>query len=102
MGAVPFTLGDLGYALAVGGQREEAERLLHELGGRRDRGFYPAFPLGEIELGLGHIDVALDWLDQAIDERYTGFYLPSADPIYAPLRSHPRFRTMLARMNLPS
>ena len=102
MGSVPFALGDLGYALAVGGQREEAERLLHELRGRRERGYYPAFALGEIELGLGHLDAALDWLEYAIDERYTGFYLPSADPIYAPLRSHPRFRAMLAKMNLPS
>ena len=102
MGAVPFTLGDLGYALAVGGQRTEAERLLDELRGRRDRGFYPAFTLGEIELGLGHTDAALTWLEHAIEERYTGFYLPSADPIYDPLRTHPRFRAMLARMNLPS
>ena len=101
MGSVPFTLGDLGYALAVSGQRDEAQRMLQELRARRDHGYYPAFPIAQIELGLGNTDAALDWLERAVDERHTGFYLPSADPIYDVVRTLPRFRAMMARMNLP-
>jgi hypothetical protein len=98
---VPFTLGDLGFALASGGQRDEAERLLQELKARRDRGYYPAFPIAEIELAFGNSEAALDWLERAVDERHTGFYLPSVDPVWNAIRATPRFRSLLARMNLP-
>jgi tetratricopeptide (TPR) repeat protein len=101
IGSVPFTLGDLGFALAANGQRDEAERLLQELKARRDRGYYPAFPIAEIELGLGHTEPALDWLERAIAERHTGFYPPSIDPVWDALRATPRFRTLVARMKMP-
>ena len=101
MGSVPFTLGDLGFALASGGQRDEAGRLLQELKARRDRGYYPAFPIAEIELALGNSVAALDWLERAVEERHTGFYLPSVDPVWNAIRATPRFRSLLARMNLP-
>ena len=101
MGSVPFTLGDLGFALASGGQRDEAGRLLQELKARRDRGYYPAFPIAEIELALGNSVAALDWLERAVEERHTGFYLPSVDPVWTAIRLTPRFRSFLARMNLP-
>jgi tetratricopeptide (TPR) repeat protein len=101
MGSVPFTLGDLGYALAVGGQRDEAVRLRDELIGRRTKAYYPAFPIAQIELGLGNTDAALTWLESAVDERHTGFYLPSVEPIWNAVRGTARFRALMARMNLP-
>ena len=100
IGSVPFTLGDLGFALASGGHRGEALRMLQELLARRDRGYYPAFPIAEIELGFGHTDAALDWLEHAVEERHTGFYLPSVDPVWDRIRAEPRFRALLAKMNL--
>ena len=102
IGSVPFTLGDLGFALAAGGQRDEAERLLQELLARRDRGYYPAFPIAAIEMGLGHTDKALDWFERAVEERLTGFYFPSVDPTWDAVRATPRFRALMARMNLPA
>jgi serine/threonine-protein kinase len=101
MGSVPFSLGALGFALASGGHREEAGRLLQELRARLDRGYYPAFPLAQIELGLGNTDAALDWLERAVDERNTGWYLPAVDPIWKAIRTTPRFRALMAKMNLP-
>jgi tetratricopeptide (TPR) repeat protein len=102
MGRVPFTRGDLGYALAVSGAHEEAERILTELMKARGAGFYPAFPIAAIHLGLGRTDMAIEWLDRAADERQAGYYFPSVDPIYQPLRSHPRFIALMRRMNLSS
>ncbi|MGH9237446.1 MAG: hypothetical protein ACRD3G_05350 [Vicinamibacterales bacterium] len=101
IGSVPFTLGDLGFALASAGHREEAERLLHELHSRRARGYYPAFPIAAIELGLGRTDGALAWFERAVEERLTGFYFPSVDPNWNAIRDTPRFRAQMARMNLP-
>jgi serine/threonine-protein kinase len=98
---VPFTRGDLGYALAVSGARDEAERLLSELVRARGDRFFPAFPIAAIHMGLGRTDAALDWLERAVDERQVGYYLPSVDPIYDPLRAHPRFIALLQKMKLP-
>jgi len=102
IGSVPFTLGDLGYALAVSGQRDEAQRMIQDLLGQREKGYYPAFPIAAIELGLGNTEAALDWLERAVEERHTGFYLPSVDPVWNAIRTTPRFRVLLARMNLPA
>jgi tetratricopeptide (TPR) repeat protein len=100
LGSVPFSTADLGYALAVGGHREEAEAMLADLVARRQRGYYPAFALAIVELGLGRTDAALNWLDRAADERHMGYYFPSVDPIYKAVRTQPRFEALLTRLNL--
>jgi serine/threonine-protein kinase len=99
LGGVPFSMGDLGYALAAGGQRAEAERMLAEMKHRRQAGSFPAFAIAEVELGLGHREASLDWLERAAEERHMGFYLPSTDPLYNPVREQPRFRTLMQRIH---
>ena len=101
LGQIPLSMGDLGYGLAVAGKRAEAEAMLSDLMGRRTRGYYPAFPIAQILLGLGRTDAALEWLERAADERHMGFYLPSVDTIYDRVRSHPRFIAVMKRANLP-
>ena len=100
LGEIPFSVGDLGYALAVSGERAEAGKMLAEIMQKREQGFYPAFAIAQIQLGLGHPEAALDWLERGADERNVGYYLPSVDPIYDPIRSNPRFRRLMTRMNL--
>jgi tetratricopeptide (TPR) repeat protein len=101
LGQIPFSLGDLGYGLAIAGQRAEAEALKADLVARRARGYYPAFAIAAIESGLGHHDAALAWLERAAEERNMGFYMPSVDPSFDALRSHPRFKALMARARLP-
>jgi tetratricopeptide (TPR) repeat protein len=102
MGDVPFAAADLGYALAVTGRRPEAQKMLSEFVAARERGYYPAFVLAEIDLGLGNTDAALDWLERACDEGNVGWNLPSADPLYDPVRTHPHFVRLMERMHLPT
>jgi hypothetical protein len=99
LGEVPFSIGDLGYALAVTGARGEAERMLADIDGKRTQGFYPALPLAMISMGLGRHDAALEWMARAADERQVGYYMPSVDPIDDPVRADPRFPALLRRMN---
>lgn len=100
LGEVPFSVGDLGYALAVAGARDEAERMLAAILRKRSEGFYPALPIALIHLGLGRHEEALDWIEHAATERHVGYYMPSVDPVYDAIRTHPRFRALLRRMNL--
>ena len=55
-----------------------------------------------IELGLGNIEAAMDWLERAADERNLGFYLPSVDPNFDVVRGHSRFKAVMKRANLDS
>jgi tetratricopeptide (TPR) repeat protein len=100
MGDVPFAVADLGYALGVTGHQPEAQKMLSDLVARREHGYYPAFALAEIELGLGDTESALQWLERACDEGAVGWNLPTADPFYDQVRSHPRFVQLLRRMHL--
>lgn len=100
LGQVPFSLGDLGYALARGGQSGEAEHLRNDLIQRRIDGYFPAFPIAAIELGLGNTESAMDWLERAAEEHNLGFYLPSVDPNFDVVREHPRFIGVMKRANL--
>lgn len=100
LGQVPFSRGDLGYGLAVSGRGSEAEPMLKDMMRRQSEGYYPAFPLALIHLGLDRTEAALEWLEKAVDERHVGFYLPSVGPFYDALRDQPRFRRVLQRINV--
>ncbi|HEY7186063.1 MAG TPA: tetratricopeptide repeat protein [Vicinamibacterales bacterium] len=100
LGRVGFALGDLGSGLAKAGKRAEAEAMRDDLIQRRTSGYFPAFPIAIVELGLGNTEAAMDWLERAADEQNIGFYLPSADPDYDAVRSHPRFRAVMKRAHL--
>ena len=98
LGGVPVSIASLGYALGITGKRQEAEDLLADLLRKREGGYYPAFPIAQIQLGLGRTDAALDWLERAADERHVGYYFPLVDPIYDGVRTNPRFAQLMARI----
>ena len=53
--------------------------MLAEMMRQRETGYFPAFAIAEVELGLGNVDAALEWLNRAAEERNLGFYLPWND-----------------------
>lgn len=101
IGATPFSMASLAYGLARAGRRAEAEEMLGDFERRRKAGFYPAFTLAKAHVGLGNVEQALDWLEIAVDEKLFGYYLPSVDQVWDPLRGHPRFRRVLQRFGVP-
>ena len=92
------TASQLGYAYALSGQHAEAERILNDLSRSAAWDNVPASSRAGIYLGLGRLDEAFDWLSRAIDDGETPSL--SVNPIFAPLRSQPRFKQLLTRMNL--
>jgi len=91
-------LAFLGYALARGGQRVEAERILDDLltGRKYSHG---AFGIASVYMGLGNYDAAFVWLAKAVDEYSVRIYLMG--PMFAELRRDPRFADIRRRMRLP-
>jgi eukaryotic-like serine/threonine-protein kinase len=94
--------GSLGKAYVRAGRRNDAERLLAELQAKRREGRYVAAePIAAIATALENYDLAFEWLDTAVTERDPQLtWQLKTDPALAPIRTDPRFRTILRRMNL--
>jgi serine/threonine protein kinase/tetratricopeptide (TPR) repeat protein len=95
-------LAMLGHARAVGGDPDGARSLLRELDELRRVHFVSPVDLAAIHVGLGNLDVALDWLERGFDERTHWMALLGVEARFNPLRRMPRFLALLDRMRLHS
>jgi len=94
------SLACLGYGLALGGRRREAVALLAELERSGSRPYLQTYACSLIHLGLGDHERALDCLERACDERSWQVVWLGSWPLFDPLRSTPRFRSLMARVGL--
>jgi serine/threonine-protein kinase len=101
MGEAPFSMAALAHGLARAGRRAEAEKMLNDFERRRADSHYPAFAIAMAHAGLGNYEQALEWLERAADERLMGYYLPSVEPAWDPLRRQARFQRLMLRLRLP-
>lgn len=92
----------LAHAYALAGKALEARAILEQM--KNDRsGRYVASPMiARIYLGLAEFEAALDWLHKGLDERSYWMVFLKTDPVYDPIRSHPRFVELLKLMRLNS
>jgi class 3 adenylate cyclase/TolB-like protein/lipoprotein NlpI len=96
----PWPTVVLGYALAIAGEKGEAEKILADLKRQaRDKYITPMFYL-LIHIGLGNTDQAFEWLDKSIQEH--SYYTPflKVFPEYDPLRNDPRYEVLLKKVGL--
>ena len=93
-------MGFLGYAYARGGQREKAKQILIQLRDAAKQGYVSPYALGIIHLGLGEKDHAFSLLEKAAEERTTMMTSLKFDHRMDSVRSDPRFRSLLKKMNL--
>ena len=94
----PFGLGYLGCAYTLVGRQEDARALLDELLARKAERFVPLRPFILLYTALGDIDRALDALEDAYEQRDPTLLAMTAVPLFARLRSQPRFEALLTRL----
>jgi serine/threonine-protein kinase len=97
-GAGSYTTATLGFALARGGKRDEATRILEALEAHRMREYVSPVALSTLYIGLNDIDRALDWAECAREERRGWLAYLTVNPIFNPLRGHPRFEALVRQM----
>ena len=92
----------LAHAYALAGRAEEARIILDEM--TNDKiGRYVASPMiARIHLGLGEFETALDWLQKGMEERSYWMVFLKEDPVYDPIRTHPKFVELLKLVGLAS
>jgi tetratricopeptide (TPR) repeat protein len=92
----------IGYAYAKQGKRAEALQqisLLNDLGKTR---YVRSYYLAGIYAALGDKDQAFAELERSFVDRDCYLSRIAVDPMMDPLRSDPRYKNLLKRMNLPT
>ncbi len=92
--------GVLTAAYAAAGRNQEARDTLQALHEQAQSSFISPAAFVYAYAGVGHVDEALNWLEKAADERYTGMMFLKWDPSFDNLRDEPRFQAVLRRMNI--
>jgi tetratricopeptide (TPR) repeat protein len=90
----------LGQACAITGNVERARNILQQLHDRAAREFVSPYHFAYVYAGLGEADAAMDCLERAFERRSGAIYGIKGSFLFRNLRSHPRFKSLLQRMNL--
>lgn len=98
-GAMLF-VSQLGQACALTGDAERARQILEQLRDRATREYVSPYHFAYVHAGLGEADAAIDWLERAFERRSGAIYGIKGSFLFRNLRSHPRFQSLLRRMNL--
>jgi serine/threonine-protein kinase len=90
----------LAHLEASMGHIDAARRILDELIAARSHRVVSAWGIAALHASLGDVDDAFRWLELAFEERATGLTFLRVHPRLDPIRSDPRYRTMLRRVGL--
>jgi TolB-like protein/tetratricopeptide (TPR) repeat protein len=101
-GADVYRKANLARTYGLSGRGADARLVLDELLALRKTRYVPPTALSHIYIGLGRLDEAIHWLEQAYDGRDGDMPLLKTWPAFDPLRSDPRFQRLLRRMNFPN
>jgi serine/threonine protein kinase/TolB-like protein/Tfp pilus assembly protein PilF len=97
----PSNLGYLGAVYGIAGKDADAKRVLRELKEISKRRYVSPYNLAVVYAGLNDKDQAFEWLDRAYEARSFGMTQLKVETVLDNLRSEPRFKDLLKRMNLP-
>jgi tetratricopeptide (TPR) repeat protein len=89
----------LAQVLALAGKRDEATKIVRKALQSNPKYVSPVL-MTWAYAALGEHDAAFTWLERAYAER-SGMGYPRTHPAFDPLRSDPRFQSLLRRMNFP-
>ena len=96
----PLFLTTLGYVYSLSGKRDEAKKVLKELSELSKQRYISPLRIALIYMGLGQKDQTFKWLEKAYEERDFWMTLIKTAPPFERLRSDPRFKKLLKKMNL--
>jgi eukaryotic-like serine/threonine-protein kinase len=99
-GHAPYGLGYLGNVYALAGKKGLAMEVITNLQELSKQGSSVNYDIALIYYGLGDKERVFEWLGKACEEKEDGITHLKSDPVWDGLRSNPRFKSLLKRMNL--
>ncbi len=97
----PLVLAALGHAYAVAGKTVDAQKTLELLLEKSNTGIVRPYEIAKVYAGLGDKEQALAWLDKALQDRSPWLLKLKTEPNFSPLRSDPRFQTLVQQIRPP-
>lgn len=94
-------LSAIAYAYSMAGQRVAALKTFNQMKHVSEHGSVPCYQTAVVYVGLGEKEQALESLEKAYAERNKWLVFLKVEPSFDPLRSEPRFKSLLQHMNLP-
>ncbi len=91
----------LGYVYAVSGYQNEALAIVKELEEKYPKHQADGIDIAGIYTGLGNKGQAFEWIEKQFQKRSSQLTAVKTEPVFEHLRSDPRYRDLLRRMNLP-
>jgi tetratricopeptide (TPR) repeat protein len=91
----------LGWALALAGRDAEARQILADLKTRSEREYVSSVAVAMVHIGLKETEPALQFLEQAYEQRDFELVLLRKSAAFQPLKSQPRFRELMRKIGLP-
>jgi tetratricopeptide (TPR) repeat protein len=92
---------DIGHVYAVSGDKGAAERVIAGLREESERRYVNQYEVALIYVGLGQIDQAFEWLDEAFRARSDQLIYLNVDPRLDSIRSDSRFTELVRRVGIP-
>jgi DNA-binding winged helix-turn-helix (wHTH) protein/TolB-like protein/Flp pilus assembly protein TadD len=99
-GRNPQLLALLGYGRAVAGERNGAKDILDELNNLSKQQYVSPLSMALVYIGLDEKNQAFNWIEKAYEDRVFWLSYLKVEPFFDPLRSDPRFTSLLRRMRL--
>ena len=96
----PGSAAYVGQVYALSGRRKEALAELERLIAESRHRYVPAYDISTIYAALGKTDETFAWLQRAFDERSQLLGWVPWDPVFDGIRSDPRYRGVVRRLNL--
>ena len=94
------TIAMIGYVSALAGDAAKARAMLDELKSRSAHEYVPRSNIAVVYLALAEQDEAFAWLEKAYEEHDALVSFLKIDPKWDPVRSDPRFISILERVGL--
>ena len=99
-GKSAWTTAALGWAYAVSGKNNEAQKIIDELKARSGKEYIQGHFIALVYMGMGDKSNALDWLEKAFEERAPWLSIISNDPAFDSLRDELQFNLILHKVGL--
>jgi TolB-like protein/Flp pilus assembly protein TadD len=96
-----YIRGMLGHAYAKSGRVAEARALLQFANAGFEQGGLSDLKASYIYMGLGEQDRVFERLERDYEQRDPELLYINADPVFDPVRTHPRFVALVRKMGLP-
>jgi adenylate cyclase len=95
---LPWYVGSLGYAYAIGGDRAKAEQILHKLEELSKQRYVSPAVRATVYLGMGDKTKALDWIEKAYQDLDPMLWW-NTDQLYDSVRNEPRFQAIMQKVD---